>query len=286
MTELTIYENGKQLRLASRNGLFEGQTAGQAPHHLQGNLVILPSSYAQDFLLYCSNNPKPCPLIGLSVPGDMTLPDLGDIDIRTDVPKYFIYRNGTLANEVSDIKSVWSDDLVTFVLGCSFSFEDALIKNGFTVRHIAQGSNVPMFKTNIETIPGGIFSGPLVVSMRPFPEEQISSVFDISAKFQHAHGGPVFWGDPAEIGISDLQSPDYGDPVAVSAGEIPVFWACGVTPQAAIERARPNLSITHAPGCMLVTDWQSTDAPKLEPSLVSFEQAITNSQQHCLDILQ
>lgn len=286
MTEIKMHRDGKRLRKAIRAGSFTDQTAGQAPHHLQGNVVILPRAYAQDFLLYCLNNLKPCPLIGLGLPGDIHIPDLGDIDIRTDVPRYRVFKDGEFDQEVEDIRSVWSNDMVTFVLGCSFTFEEALIDNGYPVRHIEQGSNVPMFITNIPTIPGGIFSGPLVVTMRSYRKEQIPAVFEISSQFPHAHGTPIYWGDPSKIGITDLQKPDYGDAVVVPQDEIPVFWACGVTPQAALAMAKPTISITHAPGCMLVTDWTSVEAPKIQPSLISFEQSEMKPRQHPIDAAQ
>ena len=270
MSGLQIFKSGNALRSEVRAGRFSGQTAGQAPDFLQGNVVILPRLYAQEFLLLCTNNPKPCPLIGISRPGETVISDLGNFDIRSDIPKYRVYRDGALKDEVSDIADLWSLDMVTFVLGCSFTFEEPLMRNGFSVRHIEQGSNVPMFKTNIETMPGGIFNGPLVVTMRSYPESQIPAIFDLSARYPHAHGTPVYWGDPEKIGISDLRSPDYGDPVTVPKGEVPVFWACGVTPQAAIERAKPDLCITHAPGCMLVTDLPSTTVPVPKPSLSDF----------------
>lgn len=264
------FSTGTELREEVRAGKFTGQTAGQAPNFLQGNVVILPRAYAEDFLLFCANNPKPCPLIGLTKPGYAAIPELGALDIRSDIPKYRIYRDGILDKEVTDINDLWSDDLVTFVLGCSFTFEEALIRDGYAVRHIEQGRNVPMFKTNIETIPGGIFNGPLVVTMRSFPKRQIPAIFDLSAKFPHAHGTPIYWGDPEKIGITDLLKPDYGDCILVPEDEIPVFWACGVTPQAATERAKPEICITHAPGCMLVTDIASANAPIVEPSLSHF----------------
>lgn len=259
MHSIVTTKNGYDLRALARSGEFAGQTAGQAPDFLQGNVVILPKAYAADFLQFCLNNPKPCPIIGLSKPGDPSLPELGDaIDIRFDVPRYRIYRNGLLKAEPVAIDDLWTDDLVTFVLGCSFTFEEALIREGFGVRHIAKGQNVPMFKSGIETIPSGIFHGPLVVTMRPYKQEHIPAIFDLCARYPHAHGTPVYWGDPEGIGIADLQTPDYGDPVAVENGEVPVFWACGVTPQAAIEAAKPPLCITHAPGHMLVTDVPSS----------------------------
>lgn len=262
------------LRKEVRAGRFTGQTAGQAPDLLQGNLVVLPLKYADDFLVYCMNNPKPCPLIGFAGPGDPYLRGLGEIDIRTDVPKYRIFRDGSLCEEVTEISGLWRDDLVTFVLGCSFTFEEALIRKSYTVRHVELGRNVPMFRTNIETVSGGIFSGPMVVSMRAFHQDQIPAIFDLSAGYAHAHGTPVYWGDPSAIGISDLSMPDYGDAVPIQAGEVPVFWACGVTPQAAIARAKPDFCITHAPGCMLVTDVPSTEPPEVLISLAALRNHI------------
>lgn len=264
--------SGLELREHARTGEFTDQTAGQAPGYLQGNVVILPQRYAADFLQFCLNNPKPCPLIGLSQPGDTGIPSLGaDIDVRTDISLYRVFLDGALEDHPADILDRWSDDLVTFVLGCSFTFEEALIQAGFGVRHIEQGRNVPMFRTNIETIPGGMFRGPLVVTMRPCRREDYPHIFDLCARYPHAHGAPVYTGDPARIGIADLQSPDYGDPVDVADHEIPVFWACGVTTQAAIETARPSLCITHAPGHMLVTDVASDTQPKLVTGMASFQ---------------
>ena len=269
MKTIQIHQTGASLREAARNGSFADQTAGQAPDYLQGNVVILPREYAQDFLVYCLNNPKPCPLIGISKPGDPTLPGLGEIDIRTDVPLYRIFRDGELAEEVRDISAIWNDNLVSFVLGCSFTFEEALQRNGYEVRHLSKKQNVPMFRTNIETMPGGVFGGPLVVTMRSYPESQIPAIFEISARYKHAHGAPIYWGDPKKIGITDLGAPDYGEPIDVPKDEVPIFWACGVTSQAALERVRPSLSITHAPGCMLVCDLKSTANVDVNPLLVS-----------------
>lgn len=265
-------ETGAEIRKLARTGMFNSQTAGQAPDHLQGNVVILPLRHAGDFLQYCLNNPKPCPLIGLSDPGDPFIPSLGaDLDIRSDIPSYRIYRQGRLTGQANDISDLWADDHVTFVLGCSFTFEEALMRAGFGVRHIEQGRNASMFKTNIRTIPGGIFEGPLVVTMRPFRASEIAEVYDICARYPHAHGAPIYWGDPEAIGIADLQSPDYGDALDMRGDEIPVFWACGVTPQAAIEAAKPDLCITHTPGYMLVTDVPSRKPPETITGMVSFQ---------------
>ena len=262
---------GREVRHLSRTGEFAAQTAGQAPNHLQANIVILPASHAGDFLQFCLNNPKPCPLIGVSKPGETGIPSLArDMDIRSDVPRYSMFRNGTHCEDVDDLTPFWSEDLVTFALGCSFTFEEALIEAGFGVRHIERGHNVPMFRTSIETLPGGVFKGPLVVTMRPFPAGQIPQVFDLCARYPHAHGTPVYWGAPEEIGIADLQSPDYGHPVNLEDGEVPVFWACGVTSQAAIEAAAPALCMTHAPGFMLVTDVKSEIRPDVTIAMADF----------------
>lgn len=271
MTQSIQYQTGQALRSHVRDGHFSSQTAGQSPDFLQGNVVILPLKYAADFLQFCLNNPKPCPLIGVSEPGTTSIPTLADdLDLRRDVPRYRIYEGGKLVREAQDISELWRSDLVTFVLGCSFTFEEALIRQGYPVRHISQGSNVPMFRSNIETIPGGVFRGPVVVTMRPYKPADIPAVYDICARYPHAHGAPLYWGNPEMIGIKDLNSPDYGDAVQVEDDEIPVFWACGVTPQAAITAAKPDFCVTHAPGYMLVTDIPSSRQPELAADMTSF----------------
>ena len=222
---------------------------------MQANLVILPKALAHDFLRFAQANPKPCPVLGVSEPGDPRLPSLGeDLDIRTDLPKYRVWRHGELVEEPDEIRHAWRDDLVSFALGCSFSFEQALAEEGIELRHITCGSNVPMYRTNIRCAAAGPFAGPLVVSMRPLrPADAIRAV-QITSRFPSVHGAPVHLGLPEAIGIADLGRPDYGDSVPVRDGELPVFWACGVTPQAVIAEAKPEFCITHAPGAMLVTD--------------------------------
>ncbi len=243
------------IRARIRRGLHTAHTAGLAPGRLQCNLAILPQTYALDFLRFCLRNPKPCPLVGVSDTGDPMLPTLGeDIDIRTDVPRYRVFKDGSLVDEVTDISGLWTDDLVTVALGCSFTFENALMRANIRVRHIEQGRNVPMFRTNIDLVPSGPFSGQMVVTMRPLREDQVEAATHISARYPQAHGAPIAVGDPAKIGISDLSQPDYGDPVDVNAGEIPVYWACGVTPQNVLRAAQLPICITHAPGHMLITD--------------------------------
>jgi uncharacterized protein YcsI (UPF0317 family) len=242
-------------RTAIRQGQWSGHTSGLADGHVQGNVVILPEALANDFLLYCQRNPKPCPLLAVSEPGQAKLPELGnDIDICTDVPRYRVWRDGAMIEEPTDISHLWRKDLVTFVIGCSFSFEQALMDAGLRIAHIEQNVNVPMFRTNIATHAAGVFHGPLVVTMRPFKAQDAIRAIQITSRFPDVHGAPVHMGDPAQIGITDLSKPDYGDAVKVQPDEIPVFWACGVTPQAAITQAKPAFCITHAPGAMLITD--------------------------------
>jgi uncharacterized protein YcsI (UPF0317 family) len=238
-----------------RQGRWTSQTSGLAKGHVQGNVVMLPAAEAGDFLRYCQRNPKPCPVLAVSEPGHAELPTLGaGIDIRTDLPRYRVWRHGELVDEPVDISALWREDMVTFVLGCSFSFEQALQEAGLRIRHIDQGSNVPMYRTTTATEPAGPFHGPMVVTMRPFKAADAIRAVQITSRFPDVHGAPVHIGDPAEIGIADITKPDYGDAVEVLPGEIPVFWACGVTPQAAIMQARPEFCITHAPGAMLITD--------------------------------
>ncbi|MEI5680780.1 putative hydro-lyase [Mesorhizobium sp. CCNWLW179-1] len=252
------FVDGFSVRQASRNGSLARPTSGMAPGFQQGNIVILPASDADEFLRFCVLNPKPAPILDVSEPGDYSLSRLGrDIDIRSDVPAYRIFRDGELTHSVNDLHSVWSEDLVTFVLGCSFSFEDALVRAKIPVRHMDNCRNVPMYRTNIETVPSGKFGGPTVVSMRPFlPSDAILAMI-LSSQLPQAHGAPVHFGDPGAIGIRDIMAPEFGDAPEIRAGEVPVFWACGVTPQLAITRARPRIAITHEPGHMLVTDLRS-----------------------------
>jgi uncharacterized protein YcsI (UPF0317 family) len=242
-------------RQAIRAGQWTGHTSALAHGHVQGNLVILPQAQADDFLRYCQRNPKPCPLLAVTEPGDPRVPLLGeDIDLRTDVPRYRVWRHGELVDEPTDITTLWRNDLVSFVIGCSFSFEQALQEAGLPIRHIERNCNVPMYRTNLPTQAAGPFSGPLVVTMRPMRAAAAIRAIQVTSRFPDVHGAPVHLGDPSLIGIADLSRPDYGDAVDVLPDEIPVFWACGVTPQAALAQARPEFCITHAPGAMLITD--------------------------------
>jgi uncharacterized protein YcsI (UPF0317 family) len=245
----------RAIRLAARVGVLRGPTAGLAAGFLQANLVAVPRSLAADFHRFCDLNPKPCPLLAVAGPGDPSLPTLGDgIDIRTDVPRYVVWRDGAPVEDRDDVTDLWRDDLVAFLLGCSFSFEQALAAEGLSPRHVLAGTNVSMYRTSVDCAAAGPFRGPLVVSMRPYRPDEVDRVVAITSRFPLAHGAPVHIGDPATIGIRDLSVPDYGDPVEIGVEEVPVFWACGVTPQAVIAHSRVAFAITHAPGCMLVTD--------------------------------
>ena len=244
------------LRHAIRAGNMTTNTSGLCPGFVQGNLCILPASWANDFLKFCQLNPKPCPIIGMSkAPGDFALSSLGkDLDIRSDIPQYRIFEKGIEVEVAQDITKHWRDDLVAFVLGCSFSFEESLIADGLEVRNIAESVNVPMYRTNIACAESELFSGNMVVSMRPFTPKDAIRAIQICSRFPSVHGAPIHFGDPAQIGIQDIQRPDFGDAVTIKNNEAPVFWACGVTPQVAVEQAKPPFCITHAPGRMLVTD--------------------------------
>jgi uncharacterized protein YcsI (UPF0317 family) len=250
----------REVRRAARFGVFGGVTAGLAPGFVQGNVCILPKEFAADFRAYCERNPKPCPLLAVSEPGDPRLPSLGeDLDIRTDVPRYRVFRNGKLSDEVSDVRDLWSADMVAFVIGCSFSFEEALAEARVPLRYVAEGRNVAMYLTSIETEPAGPFRGPMAVSMRPLKAADAIRAIQITSRFPRAHGAPVHIGKPELIGIEDLDRPFAGDRIEVRPDELPVFWACGITPQAAVLRAKPPICITHAPGHMLVTDRRNSE---------------------------
>lgn len=244
-----------EIRQSARSGELTGPTCGLAPGYLQANLVVIPKSLAFDFLLFCQRNPKPCPLLEVTDPGSPGLHDLASgVDLRTDLPRYRVYQQGRLVDEPSDVRRWWRDDLVAFLIGCSFSFEEAMQRAGLPVRHIDEGRNVPMYRTNIECKPAGVFHGPTVVSMRPLSVPQAIRAVEITAQFHKAHGSPIHVGNPAAIGISDIHRPDFGDGVTIHPGEVPVFWACGVTPQAVLMEVKPELAITHSPGCMFVSD--------------------------------
>lgn len=252
-----MYENASpfEVRKLIREEKITYPTSGMCAGHAQANLVILPKDLAYDFLLFTQRNSKACPLLEVSDAGSRNLKTCGaGIDIAKDLPKYRIYRKGILDGEYTDISKFWKDDLVSFLIGCSFSFEAELLEAGVTVRHIEENKNVPMYNTNIKCEPAGIFSGNMVVSMRPLPYDQIVKAVNITAEMPRVHGAPIHIGDPKAIGIKDISSPDYGDSVTIRQGEVPVFWPCGVTPQNVIMNTRPDFVMTHAPGHMLITD--------------------------------
>lgn len=254
MLTTTIYKEPRLLREAARSGAFNLPTAGHAPGHLQANLMIIPQAQAFDFLLFCQRNPKPCPLIEVLEPGALEPRCAPGANIATDIPGYRVYRDGEFVEERDDVSPLWQGDFVSFLIGCSFSFEDAVAQAGIPLRHVVQGRNVAMYRTNLPCIPSGPFSGEMVVSMRPVKSRDVAKVVEISGRFDLAHGAPVHIGNPAAIGIADVARPDYGDAVSIMDDEVPVFWACGVTPQWVAQRSRLPLCITHAPGKMFVTD--------------------------------
>ena len=258
MLERELREPGQDLaeaRAKIRDGEYEGPTGGIARGHVQTNLVILPEDYAFDFLKFCVRNPKPCPVLEVTDAGS-PVPSLmaPKADLRMDVPKYRVYENGELVDEPADIRSYWRGDLVSFLIGCSFTFERALLDAGLYLAHLDQGRNVPMYVTNLECIPSGPFAGPMVVSMRPYRPDEISLAVTVSGRYPTMHGAPVHVGDPEALGVQDPGKPEFGDPISIREDQIPVFWACGVTPQAVAMKAAPPLMITHSPGHMFITD--------------------------------
>ena len=250
-----FHSSPEEVRALCRSNSAGTVTAGMAAGFIQANLVILPKAYARDFAEFCRLNPKPCPIVGTSKPGEFDTAALGrNLDIRTDLPLYRIWRDGVLTDEVTDIVSCWQDDLVVFALGCSFSFENAFMACHVPLRHFETGLGVSMYRTNIACTPVGPFSGPVVVSMRPFRSRDLIKATEISSRIPLAHGGPIQIGFPEDIGITDIHQPDYGTPTEIRPHELPAFWACGVTPQAVLEASCRPVAITHAPGAMLVTD--------------------------------
>jgi len=248
---------------ADARALFRGglvtPTAGWSRGFTQANLIIVPREQAFDVLLFAQRNPKACPVLGVLDAGHTSGPLLAGGDIRTDVPRYTVYENGVLVDEPTDLRAWWRPDLVTFIVGCSFTFETALQDAGVPIAHIDQGKNVPMYTTNVRCAEAGALSGPMVVSMRPIPASRVSDAVRITSRYPSVHGAPVHVGDPSQLGIRDLAAPDFGDAVEIAEGDIPVFWACGVTPQAAVMESQPPLAIGHAPGHMLITDARDSD---------------------------
>jgi uncharacterized protein YcsI (UPF0317 family) len=256
--------SAREVREAARSGKLDGPTPGLAFGYVQANLVAVPKDLAFDFLLFCQRNPRPCPLLDVTEPGSPVPAIVAhEADVRTDCPRYCVYRQGELVDEPADVLSYWREDLVAFLLGCSFTFESAMLQAGLPVRHIEMGRNVPMYRTNIRCRPAGVFRGPQVVSMRPLTPPQIIDVVQICKRLPRAHGAPIHFGDPAAIGIRDINHPDYGDPVEIRSGETPVFWACGVTPQAVARETKPSYLITHKPGHMFLTDVRDRDLTDL-----------------------
>ncbi|HEX7659656.1 MAG TPA: putative hydro-lyase [Pseudonocardiaceae bacterium] len=253
MTTITPTTDPAEARARFRAGL-RTPTAGWAPGYAQANLIIVPQDYAYETLLFGQRNPKPCPIIDVSDAGSPRTALAKDADLRTDLPSYRVWRDGELVDEPDEITAYWRDDLVAFLIGCSFTFEAPMLAAGIEIRHISQGRNVSMYRTSVSCRPAGRLHGPLVVSMRPIRADRVSDAVRISGRFPAVHGAPVHVGAPDTLGITDLGRPDFGDPVDIRDGEVPVFWACGVTPQAAIMTSKPPFAITHAPGHMFITD--------------------------------
>lgn len=249
-----------EARRLIRSGAYDAPTSGLCPGYAQANLIILPKEQAYDFLLFAQRNPKPCPLLEVTEVGAREATICAtDCDIATDFPKYRIYRHGELVEEVADVSAYWRDDLVSFVIGCSFSFESELVEAGIEMRHNTMGRNVSMYLTGVDCVPAGSMSGKMVMSMRPIPHDRIVKAVQLSGAIPKVHGAPLHIGDPAAIGVKDIAHPEFGDPVDIREGEVPVFWACGVTPQSIVMNSKPEFAITHAPGCMLITDTRNID---------------------------
>ncbi|MGT2461993.1 putative hydro-lyase [Sinomonas atrocyanea] len=243
----------RQARTAFRGGLAV-PTSGWSAGYTQLNMISVPADWAYDVLLFCQRNPKPCPVLDVTDPGSTTTALASGADLRTDIPRYRVWRDGHLDGEPAEVVDVWRDDLVTFLIGCSFTFESPLVEAGIPLRHVDQGRNVSMYRTDIECRPAGRMHGPMVVSMRYVPEGLVDTAVRLSARMPAVHGAPVHVGDPGALGITDLAAPDYGDAVVPVPGDVPVFWACGVTPQAALLASKPPFAITHAPGYMFISD--------------------------------
>lgn len=250
----------REVRALIRSGKLIKPTSGMCKGHIQANLAIVPKDLAFDFLLFAQRNPKSCPILDVTDVGDPE-PKLmaKGADLRFDIPKYRIYEHGELIDEVTDIEKYWTDDLLGFLIGCSFSFESSMLNASIPIRHIEDNHNVPMYITNIDTIPAGKFYGKMVVSMRPIPYYLITRAVQATSRFPQVHGAPVHIGDPSLIGIKDIDKPDFGDPSVIKEGEVPVFWACGVTPQSIAMTSKPKLMITHSPGHMLICDPKDED---------------------------
>ena len=249
-----------EVRQLIREGKIDFQTSGMCNGFAQANMAVLPKDLAFDFLLFTQRNQKPCPVLDVTEPGS-PVPRLiaPNADLRYDIPRYRIYKKGELTDEVTNLDQYWRDDLVAFLLGCSFSFEGPMLDSGLDVRHITDNHNVPMYITNIECVPAGVFHGPMVVSMRPMKPKDAVRAVQVTSRMPFVHGAPIHFGDPEAIGIKDITKPDFGDASLIKPGEVPVFWACGVTPQAVAMAVKPEFMITHAPGHMFISDVPNAD---------------------------
>ncbi|MDR2046795.1 MAG: putative hydro-lyase [Clostridiales bacterium] len=249
-----------EVRKLAREGKIDWNTSGMCAGFAQANLVILPKALAYDFLLFAQRNPKSCPVLEVGDAGSRDLEIIArGVDITRDLPRYRVYEKGAFTGEYTDVSGFWRDDLVSFLIGCSFSFESALLEAGVPVRHIEEGKNVPMYTTNIDCVPAGVFGGKMVVSMRPVPQDKVVKAVTVTASMPRVHGSPVRIGNPSAIGIENLDKPDFGDGVTINEGEVPVFWCCGVTPQSVLMNSKPDFAITHSPGHMFITDIKNTD---------------------------
>lgn len=249
-----------EVRKLIREGKIVKPTSGMCAGYAQANLVVLPKDLAYDFLLFAQRNPKPCPILEVSDVGSRTLKKIAkNCDIAKDIPKYRIYKKGELVGEYTDVSEFWQDDFVSFLIGCSFSFESEMIEAGIEIRHITEDCNVPMYMTNIECESAGIFNGKMVVSMRPIKPDQVVKAVTVTETMPKVHGTPIHIGDPSVIGIKDINKPEFGDAVTINEGEVPVFWPCGVTPQSVIMNVKPDIVITHSPGHMLITDVKNVE---------------------------
>ena len=249
-----------EVRQLIREGKIDFQTSGMCNGFAQANMAVLPKDLAFDFLLFTQRNQKPCPVLDVTEPGS-PIPRLiaPNADLRYDIPRYRIYKKGELTDEVTNLDKYWRDDLVAFLLGCSFSFEGPMLDAGLDVRHITDNHNVPMYITNIECVPAGVFHGPMVVSMRPMKPKDAVRAVQVTSRMPFVHGAPIHFGDPEAIGIKDITKPDFGEASVIKPGEVPVFWACGVTPQAVAMAVKPEFMITHAPGHMFISDVPNAD---------------------------
>lgn len=245
----------RELRRSARSGVFTGLTTGHVPGYVQANLAIMPAADAKDFVAFCHENARSCPVLAVTEPGDPAMPGLGlDIDVRTDLPSYWVYRDGQHSETTHDVSDLWQEDHVAVAIGCWFSVEEALLEAGVRLRHLELGIQGSLFRTTRETKPVGRFGGPMVASMRPFAEKDVDTVVAVTSRFERVHGAPIHIGDPAELGIADIGKPDFGEELVPESGEVPIYWGCGLTALTALEHARLPMFITHAAGAMLVSD--------------------------------